>query len=120
MVRPVKNRADTAGDVETNASCGDYTAFIGVEGGDTADRETVAPVGIGHSVGGFYNAGKSGDIDTLLVDLVIELFYDCVVTENDKGDEHISKRLDAPLETGTFFEFIRVHNNLAPYISTTH
>ncbi len=43
--------ADAAGDVEADAAGGDDAALVRVEGGDAADREAVAPVGVGHGVG---------------------------------------------------------------------
>jgi len=68
-----KERADTAGDVETHPARRHDPTLVGIEGGDAADRKAVAPMGIGHRERCLDDAGERGDIGDLLRHLVVHL-----------------------------------------------
>jgi hypothetical protein len=60
-------RAHAAGDVEADAARRHNSILLGVERGNAADREAVAPVGVGHGVGSAHDARQRGDVDGLLL-----------------------------------------------------
>src|SRR3970282_941240 len=66
------DQAHAAVDVEADAARRNHTV-LGVEGRDTADRETVAPVAVRHAERRADYAGQAGDVRHLLEDAVIHL-----------------------------------------------
>ena len=72
-LRPVSKRAHAAGDVEADTAGRHDAARIGIEGRDAADRKAVAPMGVGHRIGGVDDARQARDIADLLEDLVVHL-----------------------------------------------
>ena len=74
LVRKVGgNQTHTAIDIETN-STGRNDAGFGVHRRDTADRKTVAPMPVGHTIRIFEDAGKFRDVGRLFKNGLIHTF----------------------------------------------
>ncbi len=58
---------------------------------------------------GLYNAGQSGDVCSLFIDLMVHRFYELFIGKDYCRDAHFSNRLDDPFVIGTFFQKLKVH-----------
>ena len=67
---------------------GEITPLRGVEGGDAADREAVAPVGVGHAEARLDDAGQRGDVRRLHEDLVVHRLDQRAAAEHAHGHVH--------------------------------
>jgi hypothetical protein len=103
--------ADAAGNIETDAAGRDNAPLLGVERGHATNRKAVAPVGIRHGVGGLDNAGESGHVTDLLIDLEIHVLNQRTSGVDDAGHAHLAGGLDPPLELGFAGQQARVHGN---------
>jgi hypothetical protein len=104
--------AHAAGDVEAHAARGDDAAALGVEGRHTADGEAVAPVGVGHGIGGLHDAGQGGHVGDLLVDLLVHIAHQGLAGIDDGRHVHVALGLDAPGEVVYALELLQVHGGL--------
>ena len=105
--------AHPAGDVEADPTAGNHPALVGVEGRHPADGEAIAPVGVGHGIGGLDDARQAGDVDHLLVHLVVHVADQGFVAEEDAGDAHGALGLDAPLGVGELGQGLGVHGDFS-------
>ena len=60
-----QNQAHSAVHVESDSARGDH-AVVGIHGGDSADREAVSPMAVGHAEGIIDDTRKSSDIGHLV------------------------------------------------------
>ena len=104
-------QAYAAGYVEAHASRGHDTAGVGVECGDPADGEAIAPVRIRHGVNGPDETGQHRDVSQLLVDLVVHLHYLLAVAVQDSRNIHRRLRRDSPREFTVPMESVQVHDS---------
>ena len=104
-----KQVADAAGDVEADAAGRDDAAGLGVERGDAADRKTVAPMGVGHGIGGLDDAGEAGDVGRLLQDLVVHVLDELGAGEDHRGHAHPAFGRKHPFEIGLPRQSAGVH-----------
>lgn len=77
--------AHAAGNIETDSTGRDDAAVLGIEGGDAADGEAVAPVGIGHRVRRRDDPRQAGDVGHLLGDLFVHRFQQFARSEDHPG-----------------------------------
>src|SRR6516165_8251599 len=59
---PCVQRADSTGNVKANPAGRDDSSLFGIEGGDPANRKTIAPVSIGHRVRRSLDSGQRGNV----------------------------------------------------------
>ncbi len=76
------------GDVETHSARRDDTALRLIEGRHAADGKTVAPVGVGHGIGGLDDARQGGHVHGLFRHLIVQAAYKIFVAIEDGRDAH--------------------------------
>ena len=101
-------QSHAAGDVEADAAGRDH-ALVRVEGRHAADREAVAPVGIGHGVGRLQDTRQPGHVRGLLEDLVVHLLDQIATRVDHRRHPHARVGLDAPFGLGDAGQFRQVH-----------
>ncbi len=93
---PGRQGAHAAGNIEADAAGRHHAAGLGIEGGDAADGEAVAPMGVGHGIGGAHDAGQGRDIGDLLGDLVVHVADQRLIGVDHGGHPHLAGRRDDP------------------------
>ena len=88
--------AYAAGNIKPHATGRDDTALIRIEGGHAADGKPVAPMGIGHGIGGLDDPGKGSHVGELFEDLVIHLFDERRAGVENRRNAHLTEGFDAP------------------------
>ncbi len=84
------------GNIETDTAGGDDAAVVRIEGGHAADRETIAPVRIGHHHSGLHDARQCADVTDLLPDLVVHFLDQLAIGVDERRHSHLAGRRYAP------------------------
>ena len=107
--RPVR-KVRTPQEISKPTPPAEMTPPCGVEGGDAADGEAVAPVGVGHGVGAFDDAGQGGDVADLLGDLVVHAGDQVLGGVDYAIDVHLAGAFDEPGGIASAFDEFSIHN----------
>ncbi len=113
-LQPGVQGAHAAGNVESHPASRHHAALVGIERRHPADRETVAPVCVGHGVGRLNDARQGGDVGELFVDLVVHLADQSLIGIDHRRNAHFSERGDAPLDLRHLLELGWVHFTRPP------
>jgi hypothetical protein len=99
-VHPVEIRGEqpnTARDVEADTARRDHALTLHVRGRHAPDREAIAPMNIGHGVGGLHDPGERSDVRDLTQGLIREDIREQRLRgEDDAGHPHRPVTLDPP------------------------
>jgi hypothetical protein len=88
--------ANAARDIEADAASGYHAAVVQVECRHAADRESVAPVRVGHHISRLNDPGQRRDIHRLFVYLVIHVADQVFIGVDDRRNAHRTRGLDTP------------------------
>ena len=89
----------------------------GIEGGDAANRKAIAPMRVGHGVGGPHDPRQLRDIGDLLEDLVVHFGNERFCGEDHAGTR-ISPRAGCAIRTSeSFLQTREVHRDMSPKLS---
>jgi len=72
-----------AGDIKSDAAGRNHAALFGIEGGHSAYRKPIPPMGIGHGKRGLDNSRERGYIHDLFIDLEIHVANECLIRVNN-------------------------------------
>ncbi len=84
-------------------------ARLGVDGGYSADRKTVASLGVRHGVGRPHYARKRRDIRDLIEDLLVNFGDPAIVRVDDRRNAHCAERRNFLANVRDFLETANVH-----------
>jgi hypothetical protein len=95
--------------IETNTSARYDAAFVCVEGCDSTDRKTVAPMPVGHDIACFHDPWECRNVGCLVTDLVVHAFEQWPVGIEDHWSTHLAGGRQLPLVFGNLLEWGDVH-----------
>ena len=98
-------------DIDADPATDDHPALLRVERSDPAPREAMAPARVRQRVDGLDHAWQSGDLDDLLVDLVVHDADQVLGGEENPRDAHGATGFDPPFDGGLLREATRIHKS---------
>lgn len=95
--------------VESDAAPRTDAARLGVDGGYSADRKTVASLGVRHGVGRPHDARKRRDIRDLIEDLLVHFGDPALARVDDRRNAHCAERRNFPAYVRDFLQTANGH-----------
>ena len=105
-------RPDSTGNVEAHTAGRHNTSEVGIERGDPADGKPIAPMGIGHRIGGSDDPRERCDVRDLFIDLLVHVANQRFAGIDHRRHQHLAVRRYVPFVWPSLLQQVEIHHCL--------